>query len=498
MSRWLPLSAVLASSLAYADAPTRIPVQGTLANADGTPVVGDLPVAFTLYGAADGTSPLWSETDTVHFDQGTFTVYLGASTPIDLAIFRDHTGAWLGMAVDGDAEMDLIEVDTVPYAGFAQYAGDAGSVGGVPGDELLTVDYQPSWSELADVPASLQTGLTAGNGIVLSNGAISIDATVIEGVASGVCYSDEASLRAVLDDNYLPAGWVPSWSDIQNRPAGLDDGDDDTTYTAGAGLSLANGQFAVDAAYIDGRATAVCYDTESELTATLDDNYLHADYVPDWANLTGVPGGFADGVDNDTTYTAGAGIKLTAGAFSVDATKTPVATTYTKKVKIHSGGWGTGVAGKVTVDGVVALTVGRSYGLVIVDRATGSVDFAQSYDVFGDPAQATALATKLAAVDTTKIVIVATSDEPQTNRTANGLLAQMYRCGASRNFNDGFFLADGVTRAFQYRSAYAMVGICGAGPNAGYEWYSGEVASDPNAALDAAVLLMDGDVIGGR
>ena len=34
------------------------------------------------------------------------------------------------------------------------------------------------------------------------------------------------------------------WTAIQNRPAGLDDGDDDTTYTAGAGLVLNGAQFA--------------------------------------------------------------------------------------------------------------------------------------------------------------------------------------------------------------------------------------------------------------
>jgi hypothetical protein len=32
-----------------------------------------------------------------------------------------------------------------------------------------------------------------------------------------------------------------------------------------------------------------------------------------WANLSGLPGGFADGVDNDTTYTAGAGLSLSNG-----------------------------------------------------------------------------------------------------------------------------------------------------------------------------------------
>lgn len=36
-----------------------------------------------------------------------------------------------------------------------------------------------------------------------------------------------------------------------------------------------------------------------------------------WSNLLGVPAGFADNVDNDTTYTAGAGLTLVGTQFSV-------------------------------------------------------------------------------------------------------------------------------------------------------------------------------------
>jgi len=43
---------------------------------------------------------------------------------------------------------------------------------------------------------------------------------------------------------------------------------------------------------------------------------LYARAVP-WSGLTGVPAGFADGTDNDTTYTAGNGLTLTGNQFSV-------------------------------------------------------------------------------------------------------------------------------------------------------------------------------------
>ena len=39
-----------------------------------------------------------------------------------------------------------------------------------------------------------------------------------------------------------------------------------------------------------------------------------------WSGLSGVPAGFADGVDNDTTYTAGIGLTLSSNQFSVNTT----------------------------------------------------------------------------------------------------------------------------------------------------------------------------------
>lgn len=43
-----------------------------------------------------------------------------------------------------------------------------------------------------------------------------------------------------------------------------------------------------------------------------------------WSGVTGVPAGLADGVDNDTTYTAGTGLVLSGGQFGIDASVTQV------------------------------------------------------------------------------------------------------------------------------------------------------------------------------
>jgi hypothetical protein len=61
-----------------------------------------------------------------------------------------------------------------------------------------------------------------------------------------------------------------------------------------------------------------------------------------WANITGIPAGFADGVDNDTTYSAGAGLNLSgANQFSVNYGGSGVATTAARSDHGHFGAvWG--------------------------------------------------------------------------------------------------------------------------------------------------------------
>jgi hypothetical protein len=48
-------------------------------------------------------------------------------------------------------------------------------------------------------------------------------------------------------------------------------------------------------------------------------NAVTASNTP-WIGITGLPGGFADGVDNDTQYTAGSGLSLSNVTFSLDTT----------------------------------------------------------------------------------------------------------------------------------------------------------------------------------
>jgi len=121
------LTMSLVPTLASAQAPGLVPIQGQLHDADGTPVDGTLDVAFTLYSDAAGTMVVWSDTISVDFDQGAFTAYLGSGNGLNLALFRDNA-VYLGIAVDGDPELPVFEVASVPYAGYAAHAGSAEAV----------------------------------------------------------------------------------------------------------------------------------------------------------------------------------------------------------------------------------------------------------------------------------------------------------------------------------------------------------------------------------
>ncbi|MCA9540088.1 MAG: hypothetical protein KC620_14420, partial [Myxococcales bacterium] len=66
-----------------------------------------------------------TETQTVDFERGFFTVYLGDVNPVQPALFQANQTVWLGIAVDGDEEMDPVALGTAPFAGFAQYTGEA-------------------------------------------------------------------------------------------------------------------------------------------------------------------------------------------------------------------------------------------------------------------------------------------------------------------------------------------------------------------------------------
>jgi microcystin-dependent protein len=126
---------------AAADAPAIIPLQGFLQDASGEPVDGVHRLTFSLYDAAsDGRALYTDDWLSVDVDNGYFVVYLGnqEDEPLDLALFRDNQDLWIEVIIDGE---EIVQPRTylasVPHAGFAQYCGEAQTLGGRPASDLV-------------------------------------------------------------------------------------------------------------------------------------------------------------------------------------------------------------------------------------------------------------------------------------------------------------------------------------------------------------------------
>jgi hypothetical protein len=328
---------LLFAAPAVADAPAFLPLQGVLTNTDGTPVDGDTAIRFALYTADMGGTELWNETQTVPVDQGFFTVYLGDTSVLDLSLFRDNESVWLGVRVGSDSEMSRFQVATTGFAGFAQYAGDAASLGGHAATDFVTSGSGVAWTDLTGVPADLADGdsdttYSAGSGLTLTGTTFAADQAAIEGWATGVCYDTVAELRADLDSVYAAASHTHAWSTITGIPAGFADGvdndvlgglgcavgqvakwngvswfcaadaDTNTIYSAGFGLTLTGTTFAADTSVVQGRVAGVCPAGQS-------------------IRAIDATGGVTCETDDNTTYTAGTGLTLAVGnVFSLDTT----------------------------------------------------------------------------------------------------------------------------------------------------------------------------------
>lgn len=118
VKRWFwgaAASMLLGAGAAHAAVPPTLMHQGRLFGDDGSPVNSTLPVTFAIYGNANDDTPLWTETADVTFEEGYFSVALGASTP--LAGVLDGSTRYLGIAVGGDGEMTpRAVISSVPYA----------------------------------------------------------------------------------------------------------------------------------------------------------------------------------------------------------------------------------------------------------------------------------------------------------------------------------------------------------------------------------------------
>lgn len=242
----LVATGLLGPGLALAEAPAVVPVQGYLTDGEGRPVEGELTIAFAFYAAETGGAALFSEEQQVLVEAGYFTAYVGDVEGLDLALFRDQGLLWVGVRVGEDPEASpRMQLGSVPYAGYAEHAGDAATLGGLPAEAFAALDHGHPWSELTGVPAGLADGdddttYSAGAGLTLSGTTFAVDPGVVQSRVTGVCPVGQ-SIRAID-----AAGGVSC------------EVDDGLSYSAGTGLLLSGTTFSADPSYLQRRVGTAC------------------------------------------------------------------------------------------------------------------------------------------------------------------------------------------------------------------------------------------------
>jgi len=110
---------------------------GVLTEVNGKPSTGTVGVTFSLYKDQEGGAPLWMETQNVQPDKtGHYSVMLGSATRQGLpaSAFASGEARWLGVQVQGQAELPRTVLMSVPYA---LKAADAETIGGLPPSAFL-------------------------------------------------------------------------------------------------------------------------------------------------------------------------------------------------------------------------------------------------------------------------------------------------------------------------------------------------------------------------
>ncbi|HEY2857447.1 MAG TPA: hypothetical protein VGJ21_03475 [Terracidiphilus sp.] len=139
---WIPLSktgfaqvdAARSTSSASLVVPQQMKFAGTAPNRAGDTV----EAVFRIYTSPEGGEPLWTETQRVTVDaSGKYEVLLGSATQHGLpqALFAVGQARWLGVSMERGEEVGRSPLTSVAYA---MKAGDAETVGGVPGRNFVT------------------------------------------------------------------------------------------------------------------------------------------------------------------------------------------------------------------------------------------------------------------------------------------------------------------------------------------------------------------------
>ena len=125
----LAVSLAAAALTSPALAANHLMVEGVLRDNAGNPLDGAFNLTFSLYTAATGGSPVWTEAHgSESVSSGLFQARLGETTPLSATIFAGTEGLWLGVTLAGQPELPRTPLETDPFAFRALTAASAGGL----------------------------------------------------------------------------------------------------------------------------------------------------------------------------------------------------------------------------------------------------------------------------------------------------------------------------------------------------------------------------------
>ncbi|MEG3659793.1 hypothetical protein V5097_20425, partial [Arenibacter palladensis] len=243
-------------------------------------------------------------------NNGYLTAEVDGSTTNEVITASTLTGTTLTITEGGNN----FDIDLTGLGGGSQDLASVLTNGSSAGNSQINDLLDPTLPQDAATQNYVETRIAtilASGGVdgVVSNAFLS--GTEIDFVGTNGGFNGAVDLNPIFATDAELAGFTPDWASLANIPADIADGDNDTTYTAGTGLTLTGTVFALD-------NTAVTHDWANitNIPANLDLDSTN-DFDGDWTSLANIPADIADG-DDDTTYTAGTGLTLTGTTFALD------------------------------------------------------------------------------------------------------------------------------------------------------------------------------------